>query len=69
MGNFGSNPKSRGSKIMRRLIPQMSMSLDGVVGRPNGEIDWLIRSRDEGATAWIAHTLWQTGLHGMGSRT
>ena len=54
---------------MRRLILKMSMSLDGYVGGPNGEIDWLIRSRDEGATAWIADTLWQAGLHVMGSRT
>ncbi|HEV2881040.1 MAG TPA: dihydrofolate reductase family protein [Pyrinomonadaceae bacterium] len=54
---------------MRRLILKMSMSLDGYVAGPNGEIDWLIRSRDEGATAWIADTLWQAGLHVMGSRT
>jgi dihydrofolate reductase len=54
---------------MRRLILKMSMSLDGYVGGPNGEIDWLIRSLDEGATAWIADTLWQAGLHVMGSRT
>jgi dihydrofolate reductase len=54
---------------MRRLILKMSMSLDGYVGGPNGEIDWLLRSQDEGATAWIADTLWQAGLHVMGSRT
>jgi dihydrofolate reductase len=28
-----------------------------------------MRSRDEGAKAWIADTLWQAGLHAMGSRT
>lgn len=54
---------------MRRLILKMSMSLDGFVGGPNGEIDWLLRSLDEGASAWIADTLWQAGLHAMGSRT
>jgi len=54
---------------MRRLILKMSMSLDGFVGGPNGEIDWLFRNLDEGATAWIADTLWQAGLHAMGSRT
>jgi dihydrofolate reductase len=47
----------------------MSMSLDGFVCGPNGESDWLIRHRDEGATAWIAETLWQAGVHAMGSRT
>ncbi|HEX8556546.1 MAG TPA: dihydrofolate reductase family protein [Pyrinomonadaceae bacterium] len=54
---------------MRRLILKMSMSLDGFVAGPNGEVDWLIRNRDEGATAWIADTLWRAGLHVMGSRT
>lgn len=54
---------------MRRLILKMSMSCDGFVGGPNGEIDWILRSLDEGATAWIADTLWQAGLHAMGSRT
>jgi dihydrofolate reductase len=54
---------------MRRLVLKMSMSLDGFVGGPAGEIDWLLRSRDDGATAWIAETLWQAGLHAMGSRT
>lgn len=54
---------------MRRLVLKMSMSLDGFVGGPNGEIDWLIRSSDEGAANWIVETLWQSGLHAMGSRT
>jgi dihydrofolate reductase len=55
--------------MMRRLILKMSVSLDGFVGGPNGEIDWLLRSRDDGARSWIEDTLWQAGLHAMGSRT
>ena len=39
------------------------------VGGPNGEIDWLFKNLDEGATAWIADTIWQAGVHIMGSRT
>jgi dihydrofolate reductase len=54
---------------MRRLILKISMSLDGFVGGPNGEVDWVFRSLDDGVTAWIADTLWQAGLHAMGSRT
>ncbi len=54
---------------MRRLILKMSLSLDGFASGPNGEVDWLMRRRDEGATVWIAETLWQAGLHAMGSRT
>jgi dihydrofolate reductase len=45
------------------------MSCDGFVGGPNGEVDWVMRSIDEDVTAWIADTLWQAGLHAMGSRT
>ena len=54
---------------MRRLVLKMSMSLDGFIAGPNGEIDWMIRSRDEGAKAWVAETLWQAGLHAMGSKS
>ena len=54
---------------VRRLVLKMSVSLDGFVCGPAGETDWLVRGRDSGATAWIADTLWQAGLHAMGSRT
>jgi dihydrofolate reductase len=54
---------------MRKLILKMSVSVDGFVGGPNGEIDWLLKSLDEETTAWIRKTLWQAGLHIMGSRT
>ena len=37
---------------MRELILKMSMSIDGFVGGPNGEIDWVFRSRSEAGTAW-----------------
>jgi dihydrofolate reductase len=54
---------------MRELILKMSMSLDGFVSGPNGEIDWIFRTADEGSTAWIVDTLRQAGAHAMGSRT
>lgn len=47
----------------------MSVSADGFVGGPNGEIDWLLKTLDESATVWIQDTLWQAGIHIMGSRT
>ncbi|HEX4079033.1 MAG TPA: dihydrofolate reductase family protein [Rhizomicrobium sp.] len=55
-------------QMMRRLILKMAISLDGFVGGPNAEIDWLLRSRDDGARRWIEDTLWQAGLHAMGRR-
>lgn len=54
---------------MRKLVLKMSVSLDGFVCGPNGEIDWLFDSIDEGASAWLVDTLWQAGVHLMGSTT
>ena len=54
---------------MRKLILKMSVSADGFVGGPNGEIDWIFKSYDAGATSWTVDTLWQAGVHIMGSRT
>ena len=54
---------------MRKLVLQMRISADGFVGGPNGEIDWLLRTMDESAILWIEDTLWQAGVHIMGSRT
>lgn len=55
--------------FMRKLVLQMRISADGFVGGPNGEIDWLLRTMDNSAIAWIEDTLWQAGVHIMGSRT
>lgn len=54
---------------MRRLILKMSMTLDGYVGGPAGEIDWIMRTLDPRATAWIEQTVWQAGAHLIGRRT
>ena len=54
---------------MRNLVLKMSVSVDGLVGGADGEIDWIFRSMDEGATDWLLETLWQAGLHLMGRRT
>jgi dihydrofolate reductase len=54
---------------MRKLILKMSMSADGFVAGPNGEIDWIFKSLDEGTTSWEMATLSQAGVHIMGSRT
>jgi dihydrofolate reductase len=45
------------------------MTLDGYVGGPTGEIDWIMRTLDPEATAWIEQTLWQAGAHLVGRRT
>jgi dihydrofolate reductase len=54
---------------MRKLVLKMSVSVDGFVGGPHGEADWIFRSADEEAQRWTVETLWLAGLHLMGSRT
>jgi dihydrofolate reductase len=54
---------------MRQLILKMSISADGFVGGPNGEIDWIFKGYDAGVTDWEVAILWQASAHLMGSRT
>jgi dihydrofolate reductase len=53
---------------MRELILKMSLSLDGFVAGPNGEIDWIFGT-DPAAKAWVLETVRNASLHIMGSRT
>ena len=54
---------------MRKLILKMSVSIDGFVAGPEGQIDWLFRSMDEEGKAWVVDAISNVGLHLMGSRT
>lgn len=54
---------------MRKLILKMSVSIDGFVAGPDGEVDWIFSSIDEDVSEWIVDTLWQAGVHLMGSQT
>ncbi|WP_394940358.1 dihydrofolate reductase family protein [Psychromicrobium sp. YIM B11713] len=54
---------------MRKLILKMSVSLDGFVSGPNGEVDWMFRGRSEDSTAWVLDTVRNAGLHALGSKT
>lgn len=54
---------------MRKLVLKMSISADGFVCGPNHEIDWLFRTKDKSVKDWIEQTLWDAGVHIMGSRT
>jgi len=56
-------------ETMRKLTLKMSMSIDGFVGGPNGEVDWIFNSTDDAVIAWLVETLWEAGVHVMGSRT
>jgi dihydrofolate reductase len=54
---------------MRKLMMKMSISVDGFVGAANGEIDWIFKTTDAEATAWIVGLCRESGLHIMGSKT
>lgn len=53
---------------MRELVLKMSMSLDGFVAGPDGEIQWMF-GPDQEAKAWSVRTVSNASLHVMGSRT
>lgn len=54
---------------MRKLILKMSVSVDGFVSGPNGEIDWIFRTSAPDSLESLVNLLRQAGAHAMGSRT
>lgn len=54
---------------MRKLIMRMSVSVDGFVGGPNGENDWVFKSSDETSKAWAVERFREAGLIIMGRRS
>lgn len=54
---------------MRKLILKMHISVDGFVGGPHGEVDWVFKSLDAAATDLVVRSLWRAGIHIMGRRT
>jgi dihydrofolate reductase len=53
----------------RKLVLKMSVPMDGFVCGPNGELDWIFRTRGADSTEWVLNTLHEAGVHIMGSRT
>jgi dihydrofolate reductase len=53
---------------MRRLILKMSMTLDGYVAGPEGEMDWAARTAHPDGKAWVGQTLGEAGAHVIGRR-
>jgi dihydrofolate reductase len=54
---------------MRDLILKMSVTIDGFVGGPNGELDWLFATQSDEAAAWTIASISRAGIHAMGART
>jgi dihydrofolate reductase len=47
----------------------MSMSLDGYVDGPNGDNDWMMRTRSPEGMTWVAENMSQAGAHLIGRRS
>jgi len=54
---------------MRKLQMKMSMSLDGFVGGPNGENDWVFKTGDAASKAWSLAQCEEAGIHIMGRKS
>ncbi len=54
---------------MRKLILKMSMSTNGFVAGPHGELDWMFGGDQAGSKAWQLARAWDTSLHIMGRKT
>jgi len=60
---------SNTATYQRKLVLKISISIDGFVCGPRGEMDWVFRSSDAGSREWVLETLSQAGIHIMGHRT
>lgn len=47
---------------MHKLMMKMSIPVDGFVGGPNGENDWVFKSSDEASRAWSIGQSWEAGI-------
>jgi dihydrofolate reductase len=54
---------------MRKLIMKMSISIDGFVGKVNGENDWVFKTGDDESRAWSLEATRQAGLIIMGRKS
>lgn len=51
---------------MRKVVLLMSVSLDGFVARPDGDLSWLFPNIDAEAMAWTVESIGQTDTQIMG---
>ena len=54
------------SAMARKLILKMDISLDGFVGRTDGDVQWVFDGFDDETETAVLEGLWQAGAHLMG---
>src|SRR6266568_143851 len=61
--------KAQGGVLMRRVVLQMGVTLDGYVAGSGGEGDWGLPAEHPDVRAWKVASLRQVGTHIMGRVT
>src|ERR671924_2183293 len=61
--------RQNGGGLMRRLILQTGVSIDGYVAALDGSHPWNDGSEDEAVKRWILDSVWAAGAHLMGRVT
>jgi hypothetical protein len=56
-------------EVMRRLILQTSISIDGYVAALDKSHPWGVEREDEGIKRWILDSVWAAGAHSVGAAT
>jgi dihydrofolate reductase len=54
---------------MRRLVLRISVSADDFIAGPNGEVDWMAKTRSPAGAAWVAERISQAGAHLFGRKS
>jgi dihydrofolate reductase len=54
---------------MRKLALRISISADGFIAGPNGEVDWMAKTRSPAGAAWVAERIGQAGAHLLGRKS
>src|SRR5262249_32358847 len=65
----GSRGHTRRGGILRRLILQTGISIDGYVAALDNSHPWGVAREDEGVKRWILDSVWAAGAHLMGRVT
>ncbi len=53
---------------MRKLALRISVSADGYIAGPKGEVDWMAKTRSPAGAAWVAERISQAGAHLFGRK-
>ena len=53
---------------MSRLVLRISVSMDGFVEGPNGESDWIGKTRSAAGAAWLTERIGQAEAHLLGRK-